>query len=724
MAEPCPVHATVAALADLLQAGCDLDPQSRRCTEEALSLLKETAAGAGDDDRLAALDALLESIRADCRGNGCGNVVEVLQTLLSEHREVLASHLHSRNCPSGDCVKLTPAPCQMACPAGIDVPAYVGLIAQGRYEDAIEVIRRDNPFPWVCGLVCTRPCESECVRGKIDSPIAIKSLKGFAAERALKQSAFKSPAKAPDKNKKVCVVGAGPAGMSAAYYLGLKGYRVRVLEAAPRAGGMILLGIPRYRLPLEVIDREVAMIAELGVEFRFNTGFGRDVTFEQLKAQGFEAFCIAVGAHGHLRLNIPGEDDFPQSMEAIGLLRRVALGEKIKVGKRVVVIGGGNVAIDAARTCLRLGSREVVIAYRRTRAEMPADPEEIEQALEEGIRIEYLTIPVEIVAKKNVKKPAVGALQCLRAKLVQKEGSTRMFPVPIPGSEFLMTADMIIPAIGQQVERSGLELFKGLNWSRWGTIEVNPVTMETSAPEVFAAGDAVSGPASVVQAIGGGRRAADAIDRFLSGLPQPRFKPVPERRAAVECVSISAAAKQDLQRPRLPHLSPEERCSTFEAVELGFSEDTARSEAARCLRCDICRRCGDCVRICREKMGVEALKLGYLEDHGGAETDFRVTAERCIGCGACAVNCLNNAMRIEDRDGRRVLSLCGAELNRLELVACDACGTPLAPLRYLEYVRKRTAGVPRATDDRRLCEACAKREAAAHGMAPHLTKKG
>lgn len=708
MAEPCPVHAALAALASLHQVGCDIDPRSRRRSEDALFLLKEAAAGTGDGGHLATLDALLDSLRADCRGNDCGQVVGILQALLGEHREVLASHLSSRNCPSGDCARLTAAPCQMACPAGIDVPAYVGLIAQGRYEDAIEVIRRDNPFPWVCGLVCTRPCESRCVRGRIDSPIAIKSLKGFAAERALKHTSFKSPPRSSAKNKKVCIVGAGPAGLSAAYYLALKGYGVRVLEAAPRAGGMILLGIPRYRLPLEVIDREVAMIAELGVEFRFNTRFGRDVTLEQLQAEGFEALLIAVGAHHHLRLNIPGEDHFPQVIEAVGLLRRVALGEKVKVGKRVVVIGGGNVAIDAARTCRRLGSRDVVIAYRRTRAEMPADPEEIEQALEEGIRIEYLTIPVEIIGKKKVKNPAVGALKCLKAKLIQKEGSSRLFPVPIPDSEFLIDADMMIPAIGQQVDRSGLDLLKGLSWSRWGTIDVNPVTMETSTPAVFSAGDAVSGPASVVEAIGGGKRAADAIDRFLTGISQPQLKAVPARRATVECITVPAATKQDLQRPPMPHQSPDERCRTFESVELGFSEEAARREAARCLRCDICRRCGDCVRICRDQMGVEALKLGYLEDSGGTGTDFRVTAERCIGCGACAVNCLTGAMRIEDRGGQRVLSLCGTEMNRLELVACDACGKPFAPLRYLEYVRKRTAGVARVVDDRRLCETCAK----------------
>ena len=345
---------------------------------------------------------------------------------------------------------------------------------------------------------------------------------------------------------------------------------------------MILLGIPRYRLPLEVIAREVGLIAELGVEFRFNTPFGREVTFDQLRRDGVDAVFLAVGAHSHLRLNIPGEAEFPQVMEAIGLLRRVALGEPVEVGRRVVVIGGGNVAIDAARTCLRLGCREVVIAYRRTMAEMPADHEEIEQALEEGVRIEFLTIPVAIDGSGGTLQ----GLRCLKAKLVQKEGSTRLFPVPIDGSEFLMPADTVIAAIGQQVERSPLATLPGLKWTRWGTIEVDPVTMETAVPGVFAAGDAVSGPATVVQAIGGGKRAAAAIDRFLSGCAQPRTAPAPSRHAIRPPSRVTAARKQEDQRPKLPTLDPHLRTGSFDAVELAFprSRRPARGRPLPALR--------------------------------------------------------------------------------------------------------------------------------------------
>jgi putative selenate reductase YgfK subunit len=631
----CPVNETIKGLEQSLESGALKDPRLRRIGEEILELMQDVAWGRAGREHVPAIKDLAQTIIEDALDNQAKQVGQMVTSAVVEHEEIFNSHVQTHNCAAGDCVRLAPAPCQMACPAGIDVPAYVSLIGMGRDAEAIEVIRKDNPFPWVCGLVCTRPCEFMCVRGRIDKPVSIKFLKAFAAEKALSDREYKNPEKAPDKNKKVCVIGAGPGGMSAAYFLALNGYQVRVLEAQPVAGGMMMLGIPRYRLPREVIDREVAMIEDLGAEFKFNTRFGTDVTMDQLKAEGFEAFFFAIGAHKAFNLNISGEKDFPQVMEAIDFLRKVALGDRKAPGKRVVIIGGGNVAIDAARTSLRLGSEEVIIAYRRTRHEMPADIEEVEQAEEEGIRFSFLTIPIEITGENK----KLSGLKCLRADLVAKEGSNRKIPVPMLGSDFLMDVDAVISAIGQRVDHECMESVSELKWSRRTTIDVNMASMETSIPGIFAAGDAVTGPATVVEAIGGGKKAAEAIYRYLSGIPQPKMPPLPIRRKRVDWLEVPAVTKMVLKRPEMPLLNIERRRTTFQQVELGYSENQAREEARRCLRCDVCLRCGKCVEICRDKMEINALKLGYLDFDHHVDTDFRVTEEKCILCGACATNC-------------------------------------------------------------------------------------
>jgi NADPH-dependent glutamate synthase beta subunit-like oxidoreductase len=704
----CPVTALIRQLEETLHAGRMATPWNRRITEEILDLLKDVAWGRAGADHLPAIKELAGSLRDDPPSTAGVETRRQVLASLAEHGEVFRSHVETHNCASRDCVKLAPAPCQMACPAGIDVPTYVSLIGLGRDAEAIEVIRRDNPFPWVCGLVCTRPCEFMCVRGRIDTPVSIKFLKAFAAERALSERRYKNPPQEPDKGQKVCVIGAGPGGLSAAYYLALKGYAVRVIEALPVSGGMIMVGIPRYRLPREVIDREVAMLQELGVEFRFNTRFGSDVTLADLKAEGFAAFFFAIGCHSAYKIGMPGEGDFPQVLDAIDILKRVALGDRTVPGKKAVIIGGGNVAIDAARTCLRLGSEEVTIAYRRTRSEMPADEEEVEQAEEEGVRLAFLTIPTGLTGVDG----RLTGLQCLRAELVRKEGSSRMSPVPIANSDFVMAADVVIGAIGQRVDNSCMTGLQGLEWTRRSTIQVNMVTMETSIPGIFAAGDAVTGPATVIEAIGGGKRAADSIDRHLCGIPQPKMPPVPVRRRRVEYFEIPASTKMVLKRPEMPLLNIDRRRTTYQQVELGYSENDVREEARRCLRCDICLRCGKCVEVCRDKMGVDALQLGYFDFDHPVKTDFRITAERCITCGACAANCPTGAMQMEDREGERILSLCGTILNRQKLLFCDKCGATLGPARYLDFIRKKTGAVGPISTDRRICDACARKESA------------
>jgi NADPH-dependent glutamate synthase beta subunit-like oxidoreductase/ferredoxin len=704
----CAVHQTAARLTEIIDSGQLKTPRNRWTTEEIRTLIDDIAWGNAGAEHLPAVDAKVLQLKAECADDACRQVADFIESTISQNREVFTSHIETHNCPTGDCVRLAPAPCQMTCPAGLDIPSYVTLIGLGRDAEAIDVIRKDCPFPWVCGLVCTRPCEFMCVRGRIDTSIAIKNLKGFAAERAMSEGTYRNPSKQPAKNKKVCVIGAGPGGLSAAYYLALRGYGVRVIEQHAVAGGMLLLGIPRYRLPREIIDREVEMLRQLGVEFSFETCFGTDVTFDQLKAEGFAAFFFAIGAHLSFQLNIPGENDFPQVIDAIDFLRQVALGDRQPPGKKVIVIGGGNVAIDAARTCLRLGCESVVLAYRRTQAEMPADIEEVEQAEEEGIRFEFLIVPHEIVGRQD----QLEGLKCLRAKLVAVEGQDRKFPKVIEGSDFLIVADAVIPAIGQQVDVACLESVAGLDWTRRKTIQVNTATTETSVAGIFAAGDAATGPATVIEAIGGGKRAAESIHRFLSGMPQPKMPPVPSRRGRIEWLEVPASTKMTLKRPDMPLLNIDRRRTTFQQVELGYTENMAREEARRCLRCDVCLRCGKCVEICRDKMEVDALQMGYFDFDHPVATDYRVTEERCILCGACATNCPTGAMKMDDIGDERVLSLCGTILNRKKLLHCEMCGTVLGPACYLDFVKSRTRAVARVAEDRNLCDLCARKSTA------------
>jgi len=627
---------------------------------------------------------------------------KTIATVLRSEGLSLDAHIRDRICSTGDCKILSPAPCQCACPAGIDVASYVALIGQGKDHEAVSLIRKANPFPWVCGLVCTHPCEAACVRKHIDTPVAIKALKAFASKIVLGKSGFKNPVKDRSNGHKVCTVGAGPSGLSAAYFLCLKGYEVTVIETLPYAGGMMRVGLPRYRLPISVLEREISLIQELGVVFRFNTRLGKNTTVENLIKEGFESFYVATGAQKGLRLGIKGDADFPQVMDAISYLHHASLGRAPLIGPRVIVVGGGNVALDAARTALRLGCSDIHILYRRTRNEMPALAEEVTMAEQEGVRFSFLKIPVEVMGPQG----NVSAVRCIDARLGEADESGRQRPIPIQGSVHEIETDAVIHAIGQRSDQDGFSAFKDLVWTERSTIEADPLTGQTGDKRVFAGGDAVTGPATIIEAIAAGKIAAYNIDRRFKGLPMLKTRHLAVRGKQTPFLKTTAAQKISLTRPMVPLLDIEKRKKGFEQVELTLLPETARAEAIRCLRCDVCIRCGRCVDACREKLGFEALCLGYVDSKTPGTTDFSVTDEKCILCGACANGCLTGALTLKHENGQSVLSLCGMTLCQDKLATCNNCGEILGADRFISYMENQVKTFGVRSGLLRLCRVC------------------
>ncbi len=523
----------------------------------------------------------------------------------------------------------TIAPCREACPAGIDVPRYIRHIRNRDFDRALAVIRERIPFPAVCGHACVHPCESKCARIQFDEAIAIRMLKRAAYERSRGELVYERKAK--PTGKRVAIIGAGPCGLTAAYYLAGLGHAVTVFEKLPRAGGMLRYGIPEYRLPNGIIDREIAMIQSRGVEIETNAPV---LSARELLEKGYDAVLAASGAWKAVQTGIKGTDD-PRVMDGIAFLEEVNTGARHSIGRRVVVAGGGNTAVDAARASVRMGA-DVILLYRRGREEMPAAQEEVTEAEEEGVRIEFMAAPVEA---------GKGRVVCIRMTPGPPDASGRPRPMPIEGSEFPLSCDALIMAVGQTADAGALKLEANAD----GTARVG-AALETPTRGVFAAGDVVSGPKTIIEAIAQGRGVSVSIDRYLGG--DGRI----DADGPLEEVAEPPEAKPaGAHRPRPERVPPMGRIRGFGLVEFGYDEETAALEAERCLACDIrqytvevnpvvCKECGYCMEMCQ----MEIFAASEIFNAGGYKPVVVNRSDRCVGCLKCLYVCPDFAITISE----------------------------------------------------------------------------
>ena len=614
-----------------------------------------------------------------------GMVIKTDTPKVKESRKVALELLLSDH--TGDCRP----PCALNCPAGTDCQGYVGMVANGQFKEAVKRIKEVFPLPSSIGRVCPHPCESACRRKMVEEPISIAFIKSFVGDKDLASGNPYMPECEEPTGHSVAVIGGGPAGLTAAYQLARKGHEVTIYDAMPKMGGMLRYGIPEYRLPKSVLDKEIALIEGMGIKMLNNIKIGKDVTFSHLK-ETYDAVLVAVGAWSSTKMGVIGEDN-KQVFGGIDFLRKVALGEEVVAGENIAIVGGGNTAMDACRTAIRLGAQNVYCVYRRTKAEMPAEDIEIKEAEEEGVIFKYLTNPVEIVADEN---GGIKHVKLQKMELGEPDASGRRKPVPIEGAIEDLDVDTLIMALGQKLNPEGLD---GIELTKKGTISADEQTFRTNIENVFAVGDATNKGAGIaIAAIGEGEKAAHVIDSFLKGAIVPYKKPVLVERHDITEATFADREKQP--RACMSHLSAEERRDNFHEVNNGFTEEQAVKEASRCLECgchdyfecklidyankadadityyegenhnrtidnthpfidrnpDKCILCGLCVRVCDEVMGRTALGL---VDRGfdtivKPALDLPLKETDCISCGQCVNLCPTGALGEKFTYGKRV----------------------------------------------------------------------
>ena len=580
-----PVDLLRAYIEKVKQESCGQCVPCRLGTEELHRIMTRICGGGGLPEDLETVEFLARYISDAARCDVGRSLGRPVLDLITHYRELLEATIQDqRTVPRGKYTSLVTAPCMNACPSHVDIPAYLEGIRMGRFDEALATVRKDCPMPGTIGRVCVRPCESNCRRGLMDSPLAIRALKRFLADREI--SFGKAPAAlSPTRSQQVAIVGAGPAGLSCAYYLGRRGYRTTIFEAQEGPGGMAAYGIPAYRLPRNILAYEAALVEKQGAEIRYGVKVGQDVTVAELRDDGYQAVFIGVGAPESSKMYCTGEDaGYECFMNGTQFLAETGRGRIPIQGDKLVVVGGGNVAMDCVRSALRIGFTDVNLLYRRTEAEMPADPQEIVEAKEEGVKFHYLVAPVSVVSRDG----RVVGLECRRMELGEPDASGRRRPMPVDGSEFVMDCDAIIPAVGQIcVVDCVLPDSQGVTPRK--TLVVDQITFQSTEPHLFGGGDCVTGPATLIAALAAGKKAARYIAQYLEqGLCRPDPPELLEKLFNDQGVFDP---KEKFPFPGRTHqaepevMAPEERIKSFDEVEGSLPLHLAVREASRCLRC-------------------------------------------------------------------------------------------------------------------------------------------
>jgi len=572
----------------LQQESCGKCFLCRVGTKVMADTLSRICSGSGQESDLQTLTRLSQSISESSKcGIGQSGPVPLLHALTYYKADFLQAVTSQKAVTPGTYTYRLTAPCMDACPIHLDIPGYVECVKEGRFQDALDIIRTRLPVPGVVGRVCVRPCEEHCRRLILDKPVSIKYLKRFVADR--ERAARKTPEYSVHPSTKtgtVAVVGAGPGGVTCAFHLLKKGHKVTIYERLGEPGGMAAMGIPDYRLPRHILHGEIGEIEKLGAAINYNTDVGKDISLAKIE-QDHDAVFIAVGAQSSSLMRVKGEDEgYLGFIPGVRYLREINEGrDPYPEGKKIVVVGGGNVAIDCVRSSLRLNKKDVILVYRRTKNEMPADDVEIRDAEEEQIIFHYLTNPTRVIAENG----KVVAVECIRMELGEPDESGRRRPVPIEGSEFILDCDIIVPAIGQATDLSLLDGMDDIKTTRWGTIAVDETTKQSTRPKIFSGGDCETGPDALITACAAGRKAAFSIDSLINGRPicpddEDHFNALFKNLKVYDPdEDIGLLGGRD--RLELRMLSPETRKHTFDEVEEGFSTPEAMAEADRCLRC-------------------------------------------------------------------------------------------------------------------------------------------